>query len=58
MSEVLDELDMEISMMDSCSEREELERTRTCCRELSYALEEGFIQAEAGEDGELRFFPA
>lgn len=43
--------------MDSCPEREELERTYQVCQEMAYAVEEGFICCEEDEEGELYFFP-
>lgn len=58
MTAVLDELTEQISEMDACPEREELERTHEICQRFAYEIAEGLMEVEKGDDGELRFFPA
>lgn len=53
--EVMDDLALEISACSDPAEKEELERTLKVCREITYGLAEGMIEAEEDEHGELKF---
>ena len=59
--EAIDDLIVEISATPEGPEREELERTLAACREIIYAVAEGFLEVDTteGEDNEpdYRLFP-
>lgn len=58
MATVIEELQDQLEELDPMSDEfVETSQTLDVLRDMSYAIAEGFVTIEEGDDGEIRFFP-